>query len=120
MAERVKLERRRFRSRKNLKSCMKVPTPRLSVFRSNFHIYAQIIDDAKAVTVVAVSTNDVDMKSKIAKGWDVKAAELVGQAIGEKAKQAGIKKVVFDRGPYLYHGRIKALALGARSAGLEF
>ena len=92
--------------------------PRLSIFRSGKHIYAQIIDDAKAVTVAAASTNEKDGKS--AKSWNVDAASSVGKKIAERAKAAGVTQVMFDRGGYIYHGRIKALAEAAREGGLEF
>ncbi len=114
------LQRRKYRSRKNLKTGMKNPLPRLSVFRSNLHTYAQIIDDGRSLTLAAASTNDLSLRSKIQKGWDVKAAEAVGAAIAQRAKEAGITAVVFDRGPYVYHGRVKALALAARAGGLQF
>ncbi len=90
--------------------------PRLSVYRSTAHIYAQIIDDRKGVTLVAAST--VESKSKT--GGNIAAAKEVGKAIAEKAKAKGVSKVVFDRGGYLYHGRVKALADAAREAGLQF
>ena len=90
--------------------------PRLSIYRSTEHIYAQIIDDSKGVTLVAAST--VEGKSKT--GGNVAAAKEVGKAVAEKAKAKGIDKVVFDRGGYLYHGRVKALADAAREAGLKF
>ena len=90
--------------------------PRLSVFRSNSQIFAQIIDDEKGTTLV--SSSSISMKLK--NGGNVEGAKLVGKDIAEKAKKAKIKSVVFDRGGYLYHGRIKALADAAREAGLEF
>ncbi len=90
--------------------------PRLSVYRSTAHIYAQIIDDLKGVTLVAAST--VEGKSKT--GGNLASAKDVGKAVAEKAKAKGITKVVFDRGGYLYHGRVKALADAAREAGLQF
>jgi large subunit ribosomal protein L18 len=91
--------------------------PRLSVFRSGKHIYAQVIDDTQAVTVASASTNEKDHKGK---GYNVDAAGSVGKAIAERAKAAGVTQVMFDRGGYIYHGRIKALADAAREAGLEF
>lgn len=112
--------RRQKRNRYAVKSSMKVKKPRLSVFRSNQHIYAQIIDDEKGITVVSASTIDQTLRSRIKKGWDVEAAEAVGKEIAERAKKAGVGGVVFDRGPYPYHGRVKALAMGARSGGLDF
>jgi large subunit ribosomal protein L18 len=91
---------------------------RLSVFRSGRQIYAQVIDDIKGVTLAAASTLDEDIKGKT--GANTEAAEKVGKLVAERAKKAGVKKVVFDRGRYLYHGRVKALAEGARAGGLEF
>ena len=92
--------------------------PRLCVFRSNTGIYAQIIDDETRTTLVSASTLDKDLKIK--NGSNVEAAKVVGKAIAEKATKAKITKVVFDRGGYLYHGRVKALADAARENGLEF
>ena len=92
--------------------------PRLSIFRSGRHIYAQVIDDAQAVTVASASTNEKDGKE--AKSWNVDAASSVGKKIAERAKAAGVTQVMFDRGGYIYHGRIKALADAAREGGLEF
>lgn len=94
--------------------------PRLCVFRSLKHIYAQIIDDTKGVTLVAASTLDEALKGKLPSTGNKEAAREVGKLIGKKALEKGIKKVVFDRGGYLYHGRVKELAEGAREAGLEF
>ena len=90
--------------------------PRLNVYRSLNHIYAQVIDDAQGVTIVSAST----VSGKIKTGGNVAAAKEVGKLVAERAKEKGISKVVFDRGGYLYHGRIKALADAAREAGLEF
>ena len=92
--------------------------PRLAVFRSVNHIYAQLIDDEKARTIVAASTTEKGLGLKT--GGNVEAAQKVGQAIAERALAAGVSSVVFDRGGYLYHGRIKALAEAARAAGLKF
>jgi large subunit ribosomal protein L18 len=94
--------------------------PRLCVFRSLKHIYCQIVDDAQAKTLAAASTLSPELKGKLPKTWDVEAAGAVGKLVGEKAKSAGIAAVVFDRGGCKYHGRVKALAEGARAAGLEF
>jgi large subunit ribosomal protein L18 len=94
--------------------------PRLSVFRSGRHIYAQVIDDHKGVTVAAASTLDKDLKSRLKSGGDKSAATEVGKLIAERAAAAGITDVVFDRGGYLFHGRVKALADAAREAGLKF
>ncbi|MBO4554823.1 MAG: 50S ribosomal protein L18 [Clostridia bacterium] len=94
--------------------------PRLSVFRSENHIYAQIIDDVKGNTLCAASTVEKDVAAKVAKLSKSEAAKVVGKAVAEKALKLGIKAVVFDRGGYLYTGRVQALAEGAREAGLEF
>jgi large subunit ribosomal protein L18 len=93
---------------------------RLSVFRSSKHIYAQIIDDMKGVTLAAASTLEKSMRGEGKKGTNVEAAKAVGRLIAERAKEKGIKDVVFDRGGYLYHGRVKALADAAREGGLNF
>ena len=90
--------------------------PRLNVYRSLNHIYAQVIDDAKGVTVVSASSKAAKLKT----GGNIAAAKEVGKLVAERAQEKGVKKVVFDRGGYLYHGRIKALADAAREAGLEF
>ena len=95
-------------------------TPRLCVFRSNSAIYAQLIDDEKHVTIASASSVDKDLKEKLAHGGNIEAAKVVGEAIAKKAKKAGIECVVFDRGGFLYHGRIAALADAAREAGLMF
>lgn len=92
--------------------------PRLAVFRSEKNIYAQLIDDVVGSTIVAASTKDKDFSSKV--GSNKEAARLVGEIIGKKALDKGIKKVVFDRGGFVYHGRVQELAEGARTAGLEF
>ena len=92
--------------------------PRLSVFRSGKHIYAQVIDDRQAVTVASAST--AEKEAGVAKGYNVEAAGTVGKKIAERAKAKGVTQVVFDRGGYIYHGRIKALADAARAAGLDF
>jgi len=91
--------------------------PRLAVFRSEAHIYAQVIDDTKGQTLVSASSVDKGAKTN---GGNVAAAKAIGKAVAEKAKEKGIKRVVFDRGGYQYHGRVKALAEAAREAGLEF
>ena len=91
--------------------------PRLVVFRSNSEIYAQVIDDTKGVTLVAASSRDKDLK---ATGTKTEKAKQVGQAIAKKALAAGIESISFDRGGYLYHGRVKSLAEGAREGGLKF
>ncbi len=94
--------------------------PRLAVFRSNKHIYAQIIDDAKGATLIAASSLEADAKKDLKNGGNVAAAKAVGKLIAERAKTKGIEAVLFDRGGYLYHGRVKALAEAAREAGLKF
>ena len=94
--------------------------PRLSVYRSNKHIQAQIIDDTKGVTLVSASTLDASLKGQLDEVDKKGAAKLVGKLIGERAVQAGIKTVVFDRGGYVYTGRVAEVAEGAREAGLEF
>jgi large subunit ribosomal protein L18 len=93
--------------------------PRLNVFRSNQHIYAQVIDDVEGVTLAAASTLDAAVKAMDG-GLTVDKAAAVGRLVGERAIAKGVTKVVFDRGGYMYHGRVKALADGARQAGLEF
>ena len=93
---------------------------RLSVFRSNKHIYCQIIDDVKQITLCSSSTVDPKIKKDLKGSGTIEAAEKVGKDIAAKAKKIGFEKVVFDRGGYLYHGRVKSLAEGARSSGLKF
>jgi large subunit ribosomal protein L18 len=95
---------------------------RLSVFRSSKHIYAQVIDDTKGVTVAAASTLDEEVMKSLdkGKGTDTAAAAVVGKVVAERAIKAGIKQVVFDRGGYIYHGRVKALGDAARESGLSF
>jgi len=94
--------------------------PRLSVYRSNEHIYAQIIDDSEAKTLLSCTSNQREIKIKVQNGKTCEAAYLVGQILAKRSLEKDIKQVVFDRGPYVYHGRIKAVAEGARSEGLEF
>ena len=94
--------------------------PRLSVFRSNIHIYAQVIDDTAGRTLVAASSKDASLREAITGKAKIDRAKAVGQLIAERAKAAGIDKVVFDRGGFKYHGRIQALAEAAREAGLSF
>jgi len=94
--------------------------PRLSVFRSSKHIYAQVIDDAAGRTLASASSLDKDLRASVEKGATQEAAAQVGRALAERAKAAGVESVVFDRGGYLYHGRVKALAEGAREGGLDF
>jgi large subunit ribosomal protein L18 len=93
---------------------------RLSVFRSSKHIYAQLIDDASGRTVVSASSLEKDMRGALKTGANTDAAKAVGKLIAERASAKGIKQVVFDRGGYLYHGRVKALADAAREGGLDF
>ena len=92
--------------------------PRLSIFRSGKHIYAQVIDDSSAATLAAASSNEKE--GRPAKTWNLDAASSVGKKIAERALAKGVKQVVFDRGGYIYHGRVKALADAAREGGLEF
>ena len=94
--------------------------PRLSVFRSSKHIYAQVIDDGAGSTVATASTLEKEMRAKIGRGTDRNAATAVGKLIAERAAEKGIREVVFDRGGYMYHGRVKALADAARVGGLRF
>jgi large subunit ribosomal protein L18 len=107
---------RHLRIRKNISGT--ASTPRLNVFRSATNIYAQIIDDVKCVTLVSASSIDKDLK--IENGSNIEAAKRVGALVAERAKKMNIEAVVFDRGGYLYHGRVKALADAAREVGLKF
>ena len=107
--------RRHVRVRKNISGTAE--RPRLNVFRSAKHIYAQVIDDVKGVTLVSASSMDKDFQGY---GGNIDGAKEVGKKVAEKAVAAGIKEVVFDRGGYVYHGRVAALAEGAREGGLEF
>ncbi|AOW08186.1 50S ribosomal protein L18 [Flavobacterium gilvum] len=107
-------QRIRFRIRKTISGT--AAKPRLSVFRSNKEIYAQLIDDVNGVTLLAASSRE----KEIGKGTNIEVATAVGKLAAEKALKAGISEVTFDRGGYLYHGRIKSLAEGARAAGLKF
>ncbi|HLO77603.1 MAG TPA: 50S ribosomal protein L18 [Magnetospirillum sp.] len=112
-------ERRKRRTRASIakKSGGRV---RLSVFRSSKHIYVQLIDDAQGKTLASASTMEADLKGSLKTGADIAAATAVGKLIAERAKAAGITEVVFDRGGYIYHGRVKALADAAREGGLSF
>ncbi|NLN76448.1 MAG: 50S ribosomal protein L18 [Armatimonadetes bacterium] len=94
--------------------------PRLNVFRSLLHIYAQVIDDATGETIVSASSLDKEIKAQVKNGGDIPSAKLVGELVGKRAAEKGIERVVFDRGGYQYHGRVAALADGAREAGLKF
>jgi large subunit ribosomal protein L18 len=111
--------RRQARVRRSIKKVAN-GRPRLSVFRSSKQIYAQIIDDAKGATLASASTIEKTMREQLKTGADVEAARSVGKLIAERALQAGVKEVVFDRGAYIYHGRVKALADAAREGGLDF
>lgn len=111
--------KRRMRVRKSLKR-VGTGRPRLSVYRSSKHIYAQVIDDVKGHTVAAASSNDKTLRATLEKGTNCEAAAAVGKRLAELATEAGVKDVVFDRGGYIYHGRVKALADAAREAGLNF
>jgi large subunit ribosomal protein L18 len=111
-------KRRHFRVRKKITGTAE--RPRLNVFRSSKHIYAQLIDDTKGNTLVSASTIDPELRGEIKNGGNVEAAQKVGALVAKRALEKGYKQVVFDRGGYLYHGRIQALADAAREAGLEF
>jgi large subunit ribosomal protein L18 len=113
----VRTERRKATVRRAIKEAA-TGRARLTVHRSSKHIYAQIIDDLKGATVAAASSIEKDMRSKT--GANVEAAKAVGKLVAERAIQKGVKDVVFDRGGYLYHGRVKALADAAREGGLNF
>jgi large subunit ribosomal protein L18 len=113
-----RLERRKFGIRKSLFGSTE--RPRLSVFRSDKHIYAQLIDDYAGKTLAAASSTLTDVRGDLKNGGNIEAAKRVGRAIAERAKSAGITKVAFDRGGRMYHGRVKALADAARAGGLQF
>jgi len=117
--QRIRADRRRSRVRRHLQAAANC-RPRLSVFRSSRNIYAQVIDDSASRTVAAASTLDKDLRGDLRTGADCAAAARVGALIAERAKAAGVGKVIFDRGGRLYHGRLKALADAAREGGLEF
>ena len=112
-------DRRKLRNRLSIKNNIGNKL-RLSVFRSNKHIYCQIIDDVKQITLCSSSTLDPEVKKDLKSSGTIDAAEKVGKDIAAKAKKIGFEKVVFDRGGYLYHGRVRSLADGARSSGLKF
>ena len=112
----IRRQKIRYRIRKKVLGTAQ--KPRLSVFRSNTDIYAQVIDDVDGKTIVSASTKDKEIKAQ--KGTKTELSKLVGSAVARKASELGVKNVVFDRGGYLYHGRVKAVADGAREAGLEF
>ncbi|MEL6292232.1 MAG: 50S ribosomal protein L18 [Pseudomonadota bacterium] len=119
MDARKQFERRRTRVRRHLKKVAS-GRPRLSVHRSLKNIYAQIIDDETGATLASASTLDKALKGQLKTGGDKSAAEAVGKLVAERAGAKGVKEVIFDRGGYIYHGRVKALADGAREAGLTF
>jgi len=112
-------DRRRARVRRAIKAAAN-GRPRLSVHRSSMHIYAQIIDDVQGRTLASASTIDKGVREDLKTGADKAAAALVGKLIAERAKAAGVTQVIFDRGQFLYHGRVQALAEAAREGGLEF
>jgi large subunit ribosomal protein L18 len=117
-AKQAKLERRQRRVRAKVSGT--AARPRLRVTRTNGQIYAQVIDDVAGTTLLAASSIDAEVKAGLKNGANLEAAKAVGETVGRRAVEAGIKEVVFDRGGRIYHGRVKALADGARSAGLEF
>ena len=112
-------ERRKARIRRTIKAAAGERL-RLSVFRSSKHIYAQVIDDRKGATLASASSLEKDMRAGLKTGADIAAAKAVGKLVAERAAAAGVKDVVFDRGSYIYHGRVKALADAAREGGLKF
>ncbi|MFQ5723043.1 MAG: 50S ribosomal protein L18 [Terriglobia bacterium] len=120
----AKIARREHRQRLHRRVRLRVvgtpERPRLNVFRSHKHIYAQIIDDSTGRTLLSASSRDKQWRGQLAYGGNVVAAQVIGKKLGERARQAGIARVVFDRGGYRYHGRVKALAEAAREAGLQF
>jgi large subunit ribosomal protein L18 len=119
MASKESTQKRAQRIRRQIKK-VSGDRPRLSVHRSSKHIYAQIIDDVKGHTLAAASSIEKDMKGGLKTGADSAAAAAVGKLLAERATKAGVKEVVFDRGAYIYHGRVKALADAAREGGLSF
>ena len=120
----IKLDRKKIRQKKHQRIRQRIrgtaENPRLAVYRSLKHIYAQLIDDNAGVTLVSASTTEAPLKNDLTYGGNVDAAKQVGQLLAQKASEKGIKSVVFDRGGNIYHGRVKAVAEGAREAGLEF
>jgi large subunit ribosomal protein L18 len=119
-----KLSRDLHRQRIHLRVRMRVngtpERPRLCVYRSNGHIYAQVIDDRNGRTLVSASSIDKEMRKEMKNGNNLAAAKVIGKKVAERARAAGIEQVVFDRGGYMYHGRVEALAAAAREAGLKF
>jgi len=114
------LHRKRVHDRVRTKVSGAIERPRLCVYRSLGHIYAQVIDDRNGKTLVSASSVDGETKKNLKGGGNIAAAKVIGKAVAERAKAAGVQKVVFDRGGYKYHGRVKALADAAREAGLQF
>ncbi len=112
-------EKRKARVRTALKNAANGKV-RLSVFKSGKHIYAQVIDDVKGMTLASASTLDKEARSSLKKTSTIEAASFIGKLIAERAQKSGVSEVIFDRGGYIYHGRVKALADGAREAGLKF
>ncbi|MBO6901726.1 MAG: 50S ribosomal protein L18 [Rhizobiaceae bacterium] len=119
MASKESTQRRAQRIRRQIKK-VAGERLRLTVYRSSKNIYAQVIDDTKGHTVASASTLEKDLKGSLKTGADAAAAAAVGKLVAERAKKAGVKEVVFDRGPYIFHGRVKALADAAREGGLSF
>jgi len=114
-------QRRKYRVRNKIRAtALKQEKPRLSVHRTGMHMHVQLIDDTAGKTLASASTMDADVKKGLKSTSNVDAATAVGKAIAEKAKKAKVKTVIFDRGQFLYHGRVKAVAEAAREAGLEF
>ena len=120
MSSKTRLARKRRQKRVRMKISGTAERPRLNIFRSSKHIYAQVIDDTAGVTLVSASTVDKELQTQIAGKKKKEAAEFVGKTVAERAKSDGIESVVFDRGGFRYHGRVKALAEGAREGGLKF
>lgn len=112
-------DRRRTRVRRSLRA-RAGGKPRLSVFRSSQQIYAQVIDDARGVTLASASTLEKDNRSQLKTGANIDAAKTIGKQVAERALKAGVEEVIFDRGSYIFHGRVKALAEAAREGGLKF
>jgi large subunit ribosomal protein L18 len=112
--------RQRVHRRIRRRMAGRAEVPRLNVYRSLGHIYAQVVDDSRGQTLVSASSVDKEVRKTLKSGGNVAAAKSVGKIVAERAKQAGVSRVVFDRGGYAYHGRVKALADAAREAGLQF
>jgi len=111
-------QRRRFRVRRSIRGT--ADRPRLTVFRTSKHIYAQVVDDSTGRTLASASSMDKALRDGLGFGGNKQAAEVIGKAVAERAKAAGVSKVCFDRGSFRYHGRVAALAEAARAAGLQF